>query len=240
VRAFEPDPLAVLVTGSYATGKAMPDSDLDLMGLYRGEPSIGYRTWFEDRPEQPLHVSAGARSLEAWRQESLEPADWSLGFPTQEAARFVWTTDAARAALGDPPDVRRPAGTPELEDFLEAAIKVKRALTRHDRVGARWHAHDMALLAPRLLLRINPERRVTDRRDALRAALSLPTAPERYAADLAVCLGLESASDKSFEEAALRLPRALLAFLRKRLPDVDDQPWLTRYLSDGTLERHLG
>jgi hypothetical protein len=31
----------------------------------------------------------------------------------------------------------------------------------------------------------------------------------------------------------------MFSFLRERLPDVDDQPWLTRYLSDGTLERHL-
>lgn len=231
--------MAVLVTGSYAAGTATPHSDLDLMGLYGSEPAVGYRTWFEDRPGKPLHVSAGAESLDRWLQMCGEPADWSLGFPTEEAARFLWATERARELLGDPPVARRPAGTPELEDFVEAATKVKRAAARGDAIGARWHAQDMASLAPRLLLRLNPEHRAVDRRDALRAALDLPVTPPGYSTDLLVCLGLRAAGDDAVEESALRLARELLAFLRERLPDVDPQPWIARYLADGTLDRHL-
>ena len=32
----------------------------------------------------------------------------------------------------------------------------------------------------------------------------------------------------------------LLAFQREHAPDVDQQPEITRFLADGTLERHLG
>jgi hypothetical protein len=39
--------------------------------------------------------------------------------------------------------------------------------------------------------------------------------------------------------AVARLGSELLAFIRERTPNVDDQPELTRYLADGTLERHL-
>ncbi len=65
------------------------------------------------------------------------------------------------------------------------------------------------------MIALNPERWVRDRRDALDAALSLPVAP------------------------ACRLPLELLAFLRKRKPDVDPQPDVARYVADGTFERHL-
>jgi hypothetical protein len=61
-----------------------------------------------------------------------------------------------------------------------------------------------------------------------------------YATDLPVCLGLTSASGGEVSAAVARLGGELLAFIRERTPNVDDQPELTRYLADGTLERHLG
>jgi hypothetical protein len=57
---------------------------------------------------------------------------------------------------------------------------------------------------------------------------------------LAVCLGLTAASEGDVKDAVARLGDELLAFLRERAPDVDDQPEIARYLADRTLERHLG
>ena len=260
---LELDPLALLVSGSYAAGRAEPSSDLDLMLLVDREPTEGYRTWFEDRPgrprtdapstsnrqrhrtwfedrpSHPLHVSCGCKLLDRWIENGREPAGWSLGFPTEEAVTVLWATDAARRRLGDPPTVYRPAGSPELEDFVESASKAQRALAAGDGVGVRWHGHDMAAYAPTLLVPLNPPRRVTDRRDALAAALALPVAPPHYPTDLVTCLGLDCIAGQTFAVAALRLPRELLAFLRTRRPDVDPQPWISRYLADGSLERHL-
>jgi len=48
------------------------------------------------------------------------------------------------------------------------------------------------------------------------------------------------ASDEDVAKAALRLGRKLLAFLRERKPDVDNQPDTAGHLVDGALERHLG
>ncbi|CAN5800332.1 hypothetical protein BH20ACT14_BH20ACT14_04810 [soil metagenome] len=48
------------------------------------------------------------------------------------------------------------------------------------------------------------------------------------------------ADDDVVGAAALRLGRQLLAFLRERKPDVDDQPDIAGYLAEVTLERHLG
>ncbi len=229
----------MLVTGSYAAARATPQSDLDLTTLLRGEPAVGYRTWFEDRPGRLLHVSAGFESLEEWLRRYDEPADWSFGFPTETAARFLWGTEEARAALPAPPALRRPAASPELEDFVEAASKARRSVARDDMRAARLHAHNMAMLAPRLLIPLNGERRVGDRRDAMEAALSLPVTPAHYRDDLTACLALRAASDAELSDAARRLPVEMLDFLRARCPDVDPQPWLSDYLRDGTLERHL-
>ncbi len=236
---FELDPVAVLVSGSYAAGRAELSSDLDLMVLVGREAAESHRTWFEDRHGHPLHVSCGCKMLDQWIENCREPARWSLGFPTEEVVRVLWATDVGRRRLNDPPTVYRPAGPPELEDFVESASKARRALSAGDGVGARWHAHDMATYSPTMLIPLNPPRRATDRRDALAAALALPLAPPHYAADLASCLSLDGIDHQTFAAATLRLPGELLAFLRERQPDIDPQPWIAGYLADGSLERHL-
>jgi phosphoribosyl-AMP cyclohydrolase len=242
LRSAEPDALAVLVTGSYATGRATPLSDLDLTVLTGVPPHLDtYRTWFEPRRAgAALHVSVGTKTLTDWIARAAEPVDpdgWSLGFPTEEAARFLWATDRARTVLGDPPTVRRPGAGPEVEDVVESATKVARARARGDWLGARWHAADLARRLPGLLRPLNPERRVTDRRDALEAALALPTAPPGYRADLLVALGLAPADDGAVAEAGLRLVRGALALLRQLAPDADPQPGLAEALRSGALER---
>lgn len=233
---YEDAPLAALVSGSYAQGRAELDSDLDLIVLTAVEPAESYRTWFVARPERPLHVSAAFETLAAWLRRFDEPANWSLGLPTDTPTPFLWSTPRAGEALGEEPVLRRPAGEPELEDFVEAAVKVRRAIRHREVPRARWHARSMAELAPRLLLSLNPEVRAVHRWDAVQKALALPVSPEHYREDMEVCLGLMPGDEERFTEAGKRLPREMLAFLRERAPDVDRQPWLAKYLRDGTLQ----
>lgn len=238
--ALEPEATAVLLTGSYANGTAVVGSDLDLMAI-TPSPRVGYRTWFAERAgDAPLHVSAGATSAERWLAEATSPARWSLGFPATNAASYLCTDDDTRTRLGEGPSLHHPAATPEVEDFLDFVLKAKRAASTGDELGLRWFSQGAAALAPTLLIPINEERVVADRRDALDAALALVVAPEHYASSLAVCLGLTAASGDDVRAGVARLGAELLAFLRERAPDVDDQPEISRYLADGTLERHLG
>lgn len=237
---LEPDATAVLLTGSYLTGTASLASDLDLMAIST-TPRVGYRTWFEERSgAEPLHISAGATTADAWLAEATIPARWSLGFPALNKAAYLRMDDTTRAHLGSDPSLRHPAAEPELEDFLEFVLKAKRAALADDELGLRWFAQGAAALAPSLLISLNEARIVRDRRDALDAALTLSVAPADYAHDLAVCLGLTTASDGAVQAAVVRLGSELLAFLREHAPGVDDQPELAGYLADGTLERHLG
>ncbi len=236
----EPEATAVLLTGSYAKGTAAEASDLDLMAI-TPSPRVGYRTWFEEQiGEAPLRISAGATTADAWLAKATTPARWSLGFPAINAASYLCTDEETRAHLGNDPSLRHPGAAPELEDFLDFVLKAKRAAHGGDELGLRWFAQGAAALAPTLLISLNDERIVVDRRDALDAALKLAVAPANYATDLAVCLGVTSASGGEVRAAVARLGSELLALLRERAPDVDDQPELSRYLADGTLERHLG
>ncbi|MGH3142135.1 MAG: phosphoribosyl-AMP cyclohydrolase, partial [Gaiellales bacterium] len=152
------------------------------------------------------------------------PAGIWLGLPAIEPACYAWATDDARAVLGDDPSIRRPARPPELEDFFESSMKVKRAAAAGDGFGLRVWALSAAELAPRLLLPLNPAVLVSSRREAAEAALSLPVAPEHYSEDLGVCLGLTPAEDDALAHAALRLGQELLAFLRMHKPDIDPLP----------------
>lgn len=237
---LEPVAIAVLVTGSYAKGSAMTDSDLDLTAITRVPAAVRHRTWFEERAhERPLHVSVAAKSVEQWLAGQAEPARWALGFPAVNVALLLWAIAEARDALGEPPSVVHPPASPELEDFIEAAMKVKRAAGASDWLGLRWHAQSAAALVPGLLRELSPERLVRDRREAIQAAVDLPVVPEHYRVDLPVALGLTAADDDQVREAAMRLASEVLAFLRERNPDVDGQPEIARYLTDGTLERHI-
>jgi predicted nucleotidyltransferase len=243
IRELEPSAIAILAFGSYARSTATEESDLDVRVVTQHRPSSDYRMWFEERPgAKALHVSPSVRSLEAFLADRREPAmwRWALGFPVLEEMRYLWAGDEARALIGDPPSFVRAPAPPELEDFVEFLTKVGRARDRGDGIGVRHYAHYAALLAPGLLRTLNREVVVHDRRGAIDAALSLEVAPEHYRADLTVALGLEPRDDHEVGQAALRLGRELLAFLRERKPDVDPQPDIARYLADGTLERHLG
>lgn len=241
LRELEPDAIAVLVEGSYARGTADEHSDLDVRVVVPSEPSSPYRMWFEERPgAKLLHVSPGVRSFERWFAERNETWDWALGFPVFNEVRYAWATEEARTLLGDPPSYVQPLRPPQLEVFVESLAKVRRASALGDGASVHLFARNAALLAPGLLRPLNAEIVVSDRREALEAALSLRVAPAHYRDDLSVCLGLVPADDDAVHDAAIRLGRELLAFLRERKPDVDDQPDIAGYLADGTLERHLG
>ena len=236
----EPETTAVLLTGSYAKGTAAVASDLDLMAI---TPSPRSTTGHGSRSRTrtaPLHISLGAETADAWLAEAKFPARWSLGFPAINRASYLWTDAVPTAPLGEDPSLLHPAAGPELEDFLDFVLKAKRSANSADELGLRWFAQSAASLAPTLLIPLNEERIVRDRRDALDAALSLTVAPDTYPADLRICLGLASASEAEVKAAVARLGDDLLVFLREHSPDVDRQPELARYLADGTLERHLG
>jgi len=241
LRELEPNAVAVLVEGSYARGTADEHSDLDVRVVIPSEPSSPYRMWFEERPgAKLLHVSPGVRSFERWLAERNQTWDWALGFPVFNEVRYAWATEEARTMLGDPPSYVQPPRPPQLEVFAESLAKVRRASALGDGASVRLFARNAALLAPRLLLPLNEDTVVHDRREALEAALSLRIAPEHYRHDMSVCLGLVPADDEAVRDSAVRLGRELLAFLRERKHDVDDQPDIAGYLADGTLERHLG
>lgn len=241
LRELEPATIAVLVIGSYAKETADDSSDLDLDVVTEGEPVSPYRMWFEDRPPlRPLHVSPSVKSLARWLAKRDEPQAWALGFPVEHVARYVWATVEARRALGDPPTHVHPGSTPELEDFVEYVQKLRRAYADGESMLVRWRARQAATLAPGLLQGLNERVTIRDGPGALAAALGFEVAPEHYRDDLVVCLGLVSTDDGEVFEAALRLARELLAFVRERKPDADPQPDIARYLADGTLERHLG
>ena len=233
--ALEPETTAVIVIGSYAKGTATEASDLDLVPITPA-PRERYRTWFEERrPHPPLHVSAGSKTADDWSAKAESAARWSFGFPAILAARYLWADEATREHFGDDPSLRHPPADPELEDFVEFVLKGKRSARSGDEIGLRWFAHSAAELAPTILVPLNEERIVHDRRDALDAALGLGVAPEGYATDMAVCLGLTPVSGAEVRAAVTRLGSEMIRFAREhaskgKLPD---------YVRDGTLERHL-
>jgi predicted nucleotidyltransferase len=145
LRAAEPKLQAVVLCGSHARGEGAPFSDVDIMALTAGPPKRQERAWFEIGTEgQMLHVSVGAESLEDFEEAETEAASWALGFPVEDTMQLAWATPKGRAVLGDDPSEWLPAGTPELEDFVEFYMKVRRAEATDDRLLLPWPSMPLA------------------------------------------------------------------------------------------------
>lgn len=233
-REEEPDAIGAFLFGSHARGDASPTSDVDLQVVTLARPRVPYRTWFVGE----THVSVAAHSTDELRARRGEPAGWSLGFPVEAPGAWVWSTAAAVAALGDPPALTQPPAPPELEDFVEAAAKALRADAA---LPLRLAARMVGEAAVPLLLDLNVPTPVGTRVEALEAALALRVAPEGWRDDLPALLGLVPSADDDVRAAVSRVAAGALRLLREAGSRVGDaQPDLTRYLHDGTLERHLG
>ncbi len=86
---------------------------------------------------RPLHVSAGVRDdrRTSWRRHRRAQRGWWLGLPQLEPARYAWATDDARTRLGRRSVAPPASGPPELEDFFEFSMKVRRA-ARQPTIGS--------------------------------------------------------------------------------------------------------
>lgn len=244
LRREEPRAVAVLCHGSYARGAAEAHSDLDLDVLTGEDVQSGYRSAFDELPDgRLLHVTIATESLQSWlAQSSAESEAWAFYLPARQVARILWATPEAHVHLAGRATIELEA-SPQLQDLLESAGKVRNAFARGDALGVRLGAHDMALRCPAVLGLINPPVRVGTRREALQAALDLPVVPDGYGADLLVCLGMQghATTMQDVHAAALRLARGILSLLSAH-PNVVAgrvEPGLPEALADGRLMRLL-
>lgn len=236
----EPRAIGILAHGSYATGNARTESDLDLDIFLAGDPTVHYRTWFVDRPDDlPLHISARSDySLAAWDQEATESEDWAFGLPVEIVHSWVWCSDPAlRETLGEWPVLRKPGSEPEIEDMVDALLKMRRA---GDVIGTRLQAMAVARYAAPCIVALSSLAPVHDPRGAVNALLTLPVAPDRWSYDIAGCLGLVERATAEIRESAERLVPGVLQMLRAVNPYADPQPDIAKYLMDGTFERIIG
>jgi predicted nucleotidyltransferase len=241
-RVREPTVEAVLVHGSYATGRARSDSDLDLDLFIAGEPSARYKTWFEPRQDhQLLHVSARCDlNIDVWEEEAEEPEDWALGLPVELPHSWLWRGDGRLVdVLGERPVLTKPGSAPEVEDMIDAVIKMRRHAAAGDELGGRLEAQAAARYAAPTVAALNTPRPVTDPRSALDTILALPVAPPDWASNLVVAMGLVAHTIDEVVEATHNLALGVLRLAREVNPHVDPQPEIARYLTDGTLERML-
>jgi hypothetical protein len=232
----------ILVYGSYATGRARPESDLDLDLFIADEPTVHYRTWFEPRDgPNPLHVSARCDlSIDVWEEEQQEPEHWALGLPVELQLVWLWCGNERLAeALGKCPVLAKPGSPPEIEDMIDAVLKMRRRARAKDELGARLEAQAAARYASRTIAALNAPAPVADPRSALESILALPVAPPGWASQFVVAIGLSSASLDEVLDATDRLVAGTLQVAHEVNPGVDRQPEIERYLRDGTLERML-
>lgn len=240
-RDREPTVVGILAHGSYATGRAHPDSDLDLDLFISGEPTAHYRTWFEDRPGSPLHVSARCDlSIEVWQDEMEEPEDWALGLPLELPHVWLWVSDESLvAAIGEKPVLQKPGSSPEIEDMIDALRKMRRHHRSADQLGVRLEAQAAARFAAPTVAALNPAPAVTTPRAALECLLALSIVPPHWPEDMVAALGLSGAAVEQVASQAERLVTGTLQLAREVNPSVDEQPDIQQYLRDGTLLRML-
>jgi phosphoribosyl-AMP cyclohydrolase len=239
-----PGAVAVILKGSHALGTAGSHSDVDFDVLVDREQHEEYLAFFEDDGSGRLrHISVAVQDLAGWLNEADEPVGWAYGLPAAETTRLLWARDDTLRVQLDHPARMHPPEPPELEDFIESWGKVRNALRKNDDLAMRIAGQKLARLCPGLLRPLNPEVRPSNRREALRAALDLPVAPEGYADDLLRCFGLtgEPVPMRDLHDSARRLTYGTVALLREHADALRGvlEPDLFAYLTDGTLERYI-
>ncbi len=242
LREEEPKAVAVLLTGSYARGDAGPHSDVDLLVLCAGEPKTPYTAYLVETDDRLVHVSVGARQWDSWIGRQSTPAGWSFHMPAREVALVLWAAEEAQDRLRDSA-LERPAGSMELEDFLECACKVKNARLSGHELALRLAAQDLARLCPSVLGWVNSPKPARNLVEALETALALPAAPSHYREDMLACLGLSGRAvpESELYERVMRLATGTLDLLSPLADELagEVEPYLSGYLQDGTLRRYL-
>lgn len=243
LRSEIPDAIAVLLKGSAARGEQEVFSDLDFDVLVDSGPRDDYLTWIDERDSRLVHISVAVEDLESWQADASAPVSWAYGLPAAETTQLLWARDAKLHRQLDQPARLHPPEEPELEDFIEAWGKIRNALLRNDDLAMRLAGQKLARLCPTLLRPLNPDTRPSNRREAMRAVLNLPVAPEGYPDDLLRCFGLapQAVPMQELHDAGRRLTFGTVALLRehaamfeKLLPGD-----LYAYLIDGTLDRYI-
>lgn len=237
------DAVAVILKGSHARDDAEVHSDVDFDVLVDGAPRDDYLVFFDEIDGRLRHVSVAVQDIGGWIAEREEPVSWAYGLPAAETTRLLWARDDALRAELDHPARMHPPEPPELEDFVEAWGKVRNAMRRGDDLAMRLAAQKLARLCPTLLRPLNPEALPSNRREAMRAVLGFPVAPDGYRDDLLrlFSLGGEAVTMDDLRAAARRLTFGTVALLREHAATLkgvleDD---LYAYLIDGTLERYI-
>lgn len=123
--------------------------------------------------------------------------------------------------------------------MIDALLKMRRHGRSGDELGVRLEAQAAARFAAPTVAALNSPRAVATPREALETLLALPTAPQHWAEDAVLALGLSTAAVEEVVAAAERLVTGTLRLARDVNPEVDQQPDIARYLSNGTLEAML-
>jgi phosphoribosyl-AMP cyclohydrolase len=245
LRREEPRAVAILCHGSYARGAPEAHSDLDMDVLVDEEPQTGYRSAFEELPGgRLLHLTISTETLASWLDQfaDAKAEHWSFFLAARQQARLLWATPEAGEQLAGHITLELD-GSPQLQDLLENAAKVRNAAARGDELGVRLAAQDLAGCCPALLALLNEPKTVDTRREALQAALELPIVPPNYRDDMLACLGMSGRATPSQEvhDAALRLARGVVELLRANqgVTHARVEPGLPEALADGRLLRLL-
>ncbi len=246
LRAVHPSVLAILAHGSYARGEQQRHSDLDLDMLFEHAPAIGYRSVIDTLPNgNLLHATIAGWALAEWLEQFEQPQEseeWAFFLPARQVALLLWATPEVHAQLAERTTLELKA-SPQLQDMIESACKVRRTYQQEDELGMRLAAQNMALRCPAVVGLLNPPVRVNTNAEALRAALAMPHVPPYYREDLLVCLGL-SASATSLADLymrTLRLATGIVSFLQPHAAEIAEwlEPDIPLYLADGRLLRLL-
>lgn len=246
LRDNDPHMLALLLCGSHARSAAGPHSDLDLLVLYEQEPDIGYRSLIlEQTDERLLHVTIGYAALEDYLHEVASPQEaeaWSLFLPVRDQASLLWADPHIAARL---PTILDSCYilSPQLQDMLECAGKLRNAYVLGDELGVRLAAQGIGLRCPALLASMSTVPEVYSPLEALRSAIQIDSGIQGYQEDLLICLGLsgQATSIHDIHAIGLHLASAVLETLRPQAQQLVGrvEPDLERYLAEGILMRLL-
>jgi len=232
----------ILVYGSYAFGKMLKYSDIDMVVLTRTKPRREHIFRFIKYEGRKVLLTIHFYKFSHVLKRIINPDDWVWAYLSYGHAKVLFDRDQNMEKIKE--QLEKHKVTPERffkqipieASFLPEYVgKLKNAYLAEDELNTLFAARSIAEICYNIVKAFNPVWRYASETETYQSFLELKNKPRHYVEDFKTCYGItmKKRSINGVYRSAMRLARETAKFLRKNKIDakIKDKEFLQFFKS---------